>query len=186
MAEDPTQSSLAEADIEALETVLFDDRWPEGAMDFFGFHGAVCASAIGPIQVPDAALFAVITAQDPASAGEPPAVIRRSVAQLTKNIRQILEQGESLQLPEPEDGDARDALENWCAGFVDTFLLAEDDWVAEHEDDVAQLLVPVMTLSNLFDDEDFRKVNQDEQQAEQMADQIPDTLTDLYLLFHSP
>ncbi|TVP52793.1 MAG: YecA family protein [Halomonadaceae bacterium] len=186
MATDPAQGTLPEADIDALEVVLFDERWPEGAMDFFGFHGAVCASAIGPALASDAALFALVTAQEPGNAGPPPEIFIQSVAKLTRQVRQLLEQGESLQLPEPEDGNASDALENWCAGFVDTFLLTEDDWVADQEALVAEQLMPIMTLSNLFEDEDFQKARQDEKQAEQLADQIPDSLTDLYLLYHSP
>lgn len=180
------QTVLSEQDIEALESVLFDERWPEGAMDFFGFHGAVCAAAIGPVTVPDQTLFAIVTAQDPSHAGAPPSSFTQTAVHLARQVRQVLEQGESLQLPEPEEGSVSDALENWCAGFVDTFLMNEDEWLERDEALVAELLVPIMTLSNLFDDEDFQKVRKDEKLSDQMADRLPDSLTDLYLLFHSP
>ncbi|MDX1590230.1 MAG: YecA family protein [Oleiphilaceae bacterium] len=178
--------ALSEQAVAELEDVLFDERWPEGAMDFFGFHGAVCAAAIGPVTVPDKTLFAIVTAQDPDSAGTPPEAFTRAASVLLRQVRQILEQGESLQLPEPEEGSVRDALENWCAGFVDTFLMAEDEWLARDEALVGELMVPMMTLSNLFDDEDFQKARKDEGLSEQMADRLPESLTDLYLLFHSP
>jgi uncharacterized protein len=44
----------------------------------------------------------------------------------------------------------------------------------------------MLTLSGLFEDEDFQKVRNDEKLARQMSDAIPDSLTDLYLLFHAP
>jgi uncharacterized protein len=44
----------------------------------------------------------------------------------------------------------------------------------------------MLTLSGLFEDEDFQKVRNDETLASQMSDAIPDSLTDLYLLFHAP
>ena len=92
------------------------------------------------------------------------------------------------QAPEPEDGDPMNALENWCAGFVDTFLEHEEAWLvaASSEEDVADLMVPMLTLSGLFDDEDFQKARNNEKLSARMADTIPDSLTDLYLLFHAP
>jgi uncharacterized protein len=94
--------------------------------------------------------------------------------------------GQALELPEPEDGDPMNALENWCAGFVDVFLEHEDAWLEVNEKETADLLVPMLTLSGLFEDEDFQKVRNDEKLASQMSDAIPDSLTDLYLLFHAP
>ena len=44
----------------------------------------------------------------------------------------LLDMGQPLELPEPEDGDPLNALENWCAGFVDA-LENEDDWLEENE-----------------------------------------------------
>ncbi|MCL1481554.1 MAG: hypothetical protein MH213_09750 [Marinobacter sp.] len=38
---------LNDADIEALEEILFAEPWGEDAVDFFGFHGLVCASVVG-------------------------------------------------------------------------------------------------------------------------------------------
>jgi uncharacterized protein len=47
-------------------------------------------------------------------------------------------------------------------------------------------MVPMLTLSGLFEDEDFQKVRNDEKLSAKMAEAIPDSLTDLYLLFHAP
>ena len=44
----------------------------------------------------------------------------------------------------------------------------------------------MLTLSGLFDEEDFQKVRNSDKLSRQMADAIPDSLTDLYLLIHAP
>ena len=63
----------------------------------------------------------------------------------------------------------------------------EEKWMEEAaEEEVADLMVPILTLSGLFEDEDFQRAREDEQVAGRMAEAIPDSLTDLYLLFHSP
>ena len=63
----------------------------------------------------------------------------------------------------------------------------EEEWLdAASEEETADLMVPMLTLSGLFDDEDFQKVRNSDKLSRQMADAIPDSLTDLYLLFHAP
>ena len=177
---------LSDNDIERLETILFAEPWAEDAMDFFGLHGAVSAAVVGPVELDGETLFALATGQDPGDITEVPEAFSRATANLIKSMRKILDLGEDFELPEPEDGDPQNALENWCAGFVDAFLLHEDQWLDADEEQVAALLVPMMTLSGLFDDEDFCKAREDLRVSAQLADAIPDSLTDLYLLFHAP
>ena len=42
---------LSNSDIEALEDILFAEPWGDEALDFFGFHGVVCASVVGPAEL---------------------------------------------------------------------------------------------------------------------------------------
>lgn len=178
---------LANSDIEALEDILFAEPWGDEALDFFGFHGVVCASVVGPVELSAEDIFRLATGSDQLPAGQVPEIFSHCVAQLSRDMAHSLDMGQPLELPEPEDGDPMNALENWCAGFVDTFLESEDDWLkAGGEDETADLLVPMLTLSSLFEDEDFQKVRNSETLSRQMADAIPDSLTDLYLLFHAP
>ncbi|MFE8071537.1 YecA family protein [Marinobacteraceae bacterium S3BR75-40.1] len=177
---------LSNDDILALEDILFADEWADEALDFFGLHGVVCAHVVGPRALSMDVLFAIATGQDPANAKPAPEKFQQLCGRLETSLRKDLEQGHTLELPEPEDGDPRNALENWCAGFMDAFLLCEEEWMTRDEEAVANLLVPIMALSNLFDDEDFRKVVEDDELCAEMVDQIPENLTDLYLLFHSP
>ena len=157
------------------------------ALDFFGFHGVVCASVIGPVSFEAEDLFRLATGSETVPDTGVPEILTRCARELSQDMAHALDMGQPLELPEPEDGDPMNALENWCAGFVDTFLENEESWLeAASEEEVADLMVPMLTLSGLFEDEDFTKVREDEKLAGRMADAIPDSLTDLYLLFHAP
>lgn len=177
---------LKNDEIEALEDILFADPWGEESLDFFGLHGVVCASVVGPKALDNTDMFRLATGQDSVSPADVPEVFTRLTRQLAQSLAHSLDMGQALELPEPEDGDPINALENWCAGFVDTFLEYEDQWLEDNESDTAELMVPMLTLSGLFDDEDFRKAREDDKVVQQMADAIPDALTDLYLQFHAP
>ncbi|SFR49204.1 uncharacterized protein SAMN05216203_0854 [Marinobacter daqiaonensis] len=177
---------LKNDEIEALEDILFAEPWGEESLDFFGLHGLVCASVVGPRELTSLEMFRLATGQDELRDADVPAVFVRLTGQLAQSLAHSLDMGQPLELPEPEDGDPMNALENWCAGFVDCFLEHEDEWLAADEAETAELMVPMLTLSGLFDDEDFRKAREDDKLAQQMADAIPDNVTDLYLLFHAP
>ena len=177
---------LSDSDIEALEDILFAEPWGDEALDFFGLHGVVCASVVGPTSLSTEDIFRLATGAEQAPSGQVPDAFRQAVEQLGRDMAHALDMGQSLELPEPEDGDPMNALENWCAGFVDTFLENEEAWLEAGEEETADLLVPMLTLSGLFEDEDFQNVRNSEELSRQMADAIPDSLTDLYLLFHAP
>lgn len=177
---------LSNAEIESLEDILFAEPWGDDALDFFGLHGVVCASVVGPEPVSIETMFRLATGQDELPEGGVPETFRVLVTRLAQDLAHSLDMGQALELPEPEDGDPMNALENWCAGFVDTFLEHEDAWLAANEEEAADLLVPMLALSGLFEDEDFQRVRNSDKLSRQMADAIPDSLTDLYLLFHAP
>ncbi|SES73913.1 MULTISPECIES: YecA family protein [Marinobacter] len=173
-------------EIEVLEDILFAEPWGEESLDFFGLHGVVCASVVGPRPLDTPEIFRLATGQESVSPADVPEAFTRLTEQLSRGLAHSLDMGQALELPEPEDGDPMNALENWCAGFVDSFLEYEDEWLQDDEAGTAELLVPMLTLSGLFDDEDFRKAREDEKVAQQMAEALPDALTDLYLHFHAP
>ena len=177
---------LSDSDIEALEDILFAEPWGDEALDFFGLNGVVCASVVGPTSLSTEDIFRLATGAEQAPSGQVPDAFRQAVEQLGRDMAHALDMGQSLELPEPEDGDPMNALENWCAGFVDTFLENEEAWLEAGEEETADLLVPMLTLSGLFEDEDFQNVRNSEKLSRQMADAIPGSMTDLYLLFHAP
>ena len=64
---------LSNADIEALEDILFAEPWGDDALDFFGFHGVVCASVVGPTGLDAEEIFRLATGTDDVpDAGIPP------------------------------------------------------------------------------------------------------------------
>ena len=63
----------------------------------------------------------------------------------------------------------------------------EDRWFVRDEQEVCELLLPIMLASGLFDDEkEFRDIRKDTQLTEDMCSQIPEVLMELYLMFNSP
>ncbi|WP_148863181.1 YecA/YgfB family protein [Marinobacter fonticola] len=177
---------LSPQEIEAVEDILFAEPWGDDALDFFGLHGVVSASVVGPHELDSKAVFLIATGLDEVPGGDVPKAFDHAVHKMGEAMTASLDRGETLELPEPEDGDPMNALENWCAGFVDTFLQHEDEWLEVDEKETADLLVPMLALSGLFEDEDFDRVRNSETLSQEMADAIPDSLTDLYLLFHVP
>lgn len=177
---------LSPQEIEAVEDILFADPWGDDALDFFGLHGVVSASVVGPHELDAKAMFLIATGLDELPSAGVPQAFSHAVDKLSASMAASLDRGEALELPEPEDGDPMNALENWCAGFVDTFLQHEDEWLEANEKETADLLVPMLALSGLFEDEDFERVRSSYKLSQDMADAIPDSLTDLYLLFHVP
>ncbi|MDO9621188.1 MAG: YecA family protein, partial [Moraxellaceae bacterium] len=65
-------------------------------------------------------------------------------------------------------------------------FLDEDAWYAEHEEDIADMTLPMVVLSELIEDEDLAQIRQDQRIINEMAKQIPELITSLYLLFHAP
>ncbi|BES70972.1 hypothetical protein RE428_19900 [Marinobacter nanhaiticus D15-8W] len=177
---------LSPQEIEAVEDILFADPWGDDALDFFGLHGVVSASVVGPHELDSKAMFLIATGLDEVPSSGVPEAFDHAVRKMSEAMTVSLDRGEALELPEPEDGDPMNALENWCAGFVDTFLQHEDEWLEMNEKKTADLLLPMLALSGLFEDEDFERVRSSEKLSQEMADAIPDSLTDLYLQFHVP
>ncbi len=76
---------------------------------------------------------------------------------------------------------------NGVPALLEGHLLDEDRWFQEHEQEVCELLLPLMLASGLFDDEpEFREILKDPKLAEDMCSQIPEVLMELYLMFNSP
>src|SRR5690554_2175793 len=124
---------LTNSDIEALEDILFADPWGDDALDFFGLHEMVCASVVGPVSLEVEDIFRLATGVDALPDAGVPEIFAHCVNELAREMAHLLDMGQSLELPEPEDGDPMNALENWCAGFVDTFLEHEESWLRSEE-----------------------------------------------------
>lgn len=163
----------------------------EGALDFHGLHGFLTALTIMP------------TAMTPAERNEHlfdaegielPNSVESEFATLISNMQTQIDRGfhdeeNGFTLScEAEIEDAQDdVIANWATGFMVAHFINEDAWFAAHEQEVFELLLPIMLASGLFDDEEeFITIRKDEELVENMVAQIPEVLMELYLLFNAP
>lgn len=102
----------------------------------------------------------------------------------------MLASDEDLELPcdldlgdEPDDSDLR----GWCIGFMEGVFLREEVWFEQAEEEVSELLLPIMVGSGLFDEQpEFDEIARDRHLVDDMVAQIPDLLTNLFLLCQAP
>ena len=95
-----------------------------------------------------------------------------------------------MELPcELEMGDEPDEsdLRGWCIGFMEGVFMREEVWFEDSEEEVSELLLPIMVGSGLFDEQpEFSDIAADRDLVEEMVAQIPEILTALYLICHAP
>jgi uncharacterized protein len=66
-------------------------------------------------------------------------------------------------------------------------FLREAAWFEDAEDEVSELLLPIMAVSGLFDDQpEFSDIARDRNMVDDMVEQIPELLTALFLLCNAP
>jgi uncharacterized protein len=102
----------------------------------------------------------------------------------------MLAADDDLELPcdldlgeEPDDSDIR----GWCIGFMEGVFMREAAWFETAEEEVSELLLPIMVGSGLFDEEaEFADIAKDADLMDDMVEQIPEALTALFLLCQAP
>jgi len=177
---------LSTAEIEELEELLFSEELQDDALDYFGFHGLVCASTIGPEKIAldhiKAIVFSDIT---PKASPKQLEHFSYCVNTVQDEIQDALMQGSEARLPYEEEEDFEACIESWCIGFMEGFFHHETQWFAKDEEVSAELLLPIMALSGLFDSEEFQEICDNEKLMSQFESLITDQLTDIYLYYHS-
>lgn len=182
------QYALPGATLEALETFL-DSEDNANGLDFMAAHGFLTALTVGPRGTLDSdALAAFFEDAEPSSDPVFSATLRSQLQAWQKSIHAVLYHGVELELPctltahptEPNE------LSDWCIGFMEGLFLDEDAWYAGSEDDIADLTLPMVVLSDLVDDPDLQVLRRDRKLLKDMTSQIPDLVTELYLHFHAP
>lgn len=174
-----------------LRDFLDADDLHEEALDYVAAHGYLTALSICPEEVPEREWIDALFAEPPqyrdATQQEE---IERSLVQLKAHILRVLGSDEELDLPcdldlgsEPDDSELR----GWCIGFMEGVFLREAVWFEDAEDEVSELLLPIMVGSGLFDEQpEFSEIAEDRRLVADMMVQIPELLTQLFLLCHSP
>lgn len=177
------------SNIPALVETLLNASPHEGTLDYHGLHGFLTAQAICPAKLTEKQRNESIFDGD---VNFPPAT---SVQweQLIDNIEAAIDRGFNdedegfvLSCEAVMDG-ADEALSNWCTGFMVAHFLNEETWFINNEQEVCELLLPIMLASGLFDEEpEFKEIRKNNGLTEDMFSQIPEVLMELFLMFNAP
>ena len=173
-----------------LRAFLDADDLYEEALDYVATHGYLTALSICPDQVPEEEWIVELFGQEPdyKDAAEQEE-ITAALLQLKAQIARQLASDEDFEFPcelslgdDPEDSDLR----AWSIGFMEGVFLREDIWFEDDEDEVSELLLPIMVGSGLFDEQpDFSEISGNDALAASMLVQIPEVLTTLFLLLQA-
>ena len=174
-----------------LQAFLDADDLHEEALDYVAAHGYLTALCICPDQVPEREWIDALFAEPPHYRSD----IEREEVEITlqllkAHIGRQLASDDEPEIPceldlgdDPDDSDLR----GWCIGFMEGVFLREAVWFEDAEDEVSELLLPIMVASGLFDEQpEFAEIARDRQLVDTMVEQIPELLTALFLLCHAP
>ncbi|WP_071870504.1 UPF0149 family protein [Atopomonas hussainii] len=174
-----------------LQAFLDADDLHEEALDYMAAHGFLTALAISSEEVPEDEWLTALFSEEPnyANPAEKQA-IEEALRNLLQHITRALASDEDMELPcdldlgeEPDDSDLR----GWCIGFMEGVFLREEAWFEQAEEEVSELLLPIMVGSGLFDEqEEFAEIVDDVDLVDDMVSQIPEVLTTLFLLCQAP
>ncbi|WP_271270844.1 YecA/YgfB family protein [Aliamphritea hakodatensis] len=183
---------LNDNELDELEAFLFSDAVSEDALDLIGTHGYFCALNISPAEISEKQrLQEVFDGKPEYSSEEQKQRITHLLNRLFSNIGSDLYNDQDMQMPcdltlhDTEDDVAELTL--WAQAFMEGVFLKEDEWFNHQaEEEVAELMLPIMIASDLFEEPEFNTMRDDQRLCDEMCRSIPDLLVDLYLLFHAP
>lgn len=177
---------LNSTEIDQLEEVLFDEQLMDEALDYFGLHGLVCAAVVGPKSIDPERIKAIAFSEaNPALSAKQSEHLQHCITTIAQDLREYLYEGTEPNLPYESEDEFEACLESWCIGFIEGFFEHEADWFKKNEEAAAELLLPIMTLSGLFDSDEFNQIHQNDKLMQQFSSIIADQLTDIYLFYHT-
>lgn len=184
---------LSDDELDRLENFIFSDVVSEDSLDLIGIHGFLCALNISPVPAAEEDWMDVLFDGVPKwTSAEQEKEITSTLNRWKSSIYSDLSNDSELGMPcelTLETKNEESELEIWAQAFMEGVFLNEDEWFSEgtsKEETVAELMLPIMVVSNLFDEKEFKEIRKNSAVAEQMANEIPDILVDLFLLFHAP
>jgi len=178
--------ALSTQELDQLETILFSEPVADESLDYFGVHGLLCAAIVGPVEMKqDQIVQLVFSGTQEALSPEQLEHFNKCIKDIDLDIRTALQEGTPVSLPHEDEEEYESALESWCAGFMEGFFAHETKWFSRGEEVAAELLLPIMTLSGLFDSEEFNQIRSSDRLMAQFESILGDQLTDIYLFYHS-
>ena len=188
-----TANALTDAELDQLDDFLYSDQVSEDCLDLVGVHGLFCALNISPSPIAEDTWMELVFDGTPNWTSEEQ---QKEIMGLLKRFHQsiganLYSDGE-IELPcelslDAEDDEDISPLAWWSQAFMEGVFNQEELWFgSKSEEEVAEMLLPVMVASDLFDEDDINKIRDDEKLCAEMCSQIPELLVDLYLFFHAP
>ena len=179
---------LDEAEIDQLEDFLFSDAVSEDALDYPSLHGLLTAVAICSETIPQAEwLDSIFDGQPRYSDSAQQQLIEGLLNRELAGIGAELDQEEPPELPCDLSLEQDSLLTPWCQGFMEGVFMREEAWFGDDESQIAELLLPIMIASELFDDDpELQQMRANAELINGLCEEIPDLLTDLYLQLRVP
>jgi uncharacterized protein len=184
--------TLSAQDIEHLEDILFSEDVAEEALDYFGLHGLICSSLVGPVALNSKRIVEIIFGNEkPNLNADDEAFLLKVIDNISASIKLQLLDESDIHLPYMDESDSELAghydacLESWCCGFMEGFFAHEKAWFNKGEEVAAELLLPIMALSGLFDSDEFVQIRNNNKLMSQFEEVIPDQLVDIFLFYHA-
>ncbi len=185
-------NTLTDSELDLLDDFLYSDQVAEDCLDIIGVHGLFCALNISPTPVSEETWMELVFDGAPkwesdAQKAEVVGLLQRYYQSIGANLYSDgeIELPCELSLDAEEDEDIS-PLAWWAQAFMEAVFTQEEEWFGGAEETVAEMLLPVMVASDLFDEDDINKIRDDERLCAEMCSQIPELLIDLYLHFHAP
>ena len=178
---------LDDLELETLEDFLESDSVHEECQNFVMLHGFLTALTICPAEHPPKNWIDIIFEQKPRFSDEKQEKQITSLLQrLLKDIQKELESEDEFLVPcelaLSEKPEELSELQEWASGFMEGVFLTERFWFEnDKEDAIAELLLPFMVASDLFEDEEVSQIKSNQKLTQSCIEQIPEVVTDLYL-----
>lgn len=178
---------LDDLELETLEDFLESEQVHEECQNFVMAHGFLTALSICPAEHPPRNWLEILFEQAPTfNDKNQETKITTLLNRLFLDIQKELESEDEFIVPcelaLAESADELSELQEWASGFMEGVFLTERFWFeTDKEDVVAELLLPFMVASDLFEDEEVSQIKSNQKLTQSCIEQIPEVVTDLYL-----
>lgn len=178
---------LDDLELEELENFLDSDSVHEDCQNFVMAHGFLTALSIST-EAPAASQWLPIVFEETPNftSDKEQKHIENLFTRLFGDIQKELESEDDFLVPceieVSSNPDELSELEEWASGFMEGVFFTERHWFeTDKEEEIAELLLPFMVASGLFEDEEVQQIRESEKLTQSCIDQIPQLVTDLFL-----
>ncbi|WP_425641037.1 YecA family protein [Marinomonas gallaica] len=178
---------LDDLELEELENFLDSDSVHEDCQNFVMAHGFLTALSIST-EAPAASQWLPIVFEETPNftSDKEQKHIENLFTRLFGDIQKELESEDDFLVPceieVSSNPNELSELEEWASGFMEGVFFTERHWFeTDKEEEIAELLLPFMVASGLFEDEEVQQIRESEKLTQSCIDQIPQLVTDLFL-----